>query len=227
MLDRFIGRKKKIELIPILPPPGGADAQYLFAQSISRSASTKNYSNAAVKAKPELKANQITSHLPITNDLTKLKSVSISSITTKINETQTDIYNDTSLSEAENNTVTTPLDTQKFYETWIVLCNNLKQQGKESLYVTLTARKPELLENGTIQLNIDNKTQQQAIERDKTYLLDFLREKLNNHQITIVTNIDQSNDAVALYTNKDKFKRLAEKNPLLIELQKRLNLDID
>ena len=107
------------------------------------------------------------------------------------------------------------------------MCDNLKQDGKDSLYITLTARKPDLLDDNVIQLNIDNKAQQQAIERDKPFILDFLREKLTNTTVNITTFIEQSNDNVSLYTNKDKFKRLAEKNPHLIELQKRLNLDID
>ena len=55
MLDRFISRKKKAELTPIIPPPGGADAQYLFAQSLSNSGEKAKSASSAVKPKPELK----------------------------------------------------------------------------------------------------------------------------------------------------------------------------
>lgn len=225
MLYRCIGRKKKVELIPIIPPAGDAEAPYLFAQSLSRFSDKALKAASAVKPKPEIKPENIQSNLPLTKDINKLKTISISAIAQKLNLPDNQYKQNTPIEDTDKSN--NPIDKQLFEEVWIALCNSIKQSGKDSLYITLTARIPILLDNQVIQINIDNKAQQQAIERDKTFILDFLRQELNHPNISITTFIEESNDTLTLYTNKDKFKRLAEKNPLLIELQKRLNLDID
>lgn len=61
----------------------------------------------------------------------------------------------------------------------------------------------------------------------KIELAAFLREKLRNTAIAITGALTTSDDKKVIYTNRDKFDYLAEKNPMLRELKERLGLDTD
>ncbi len=95
------------------------------------------------------------------------------------------------------------------------------------MYVTLSQRVPEVDENFRILLLIDNKAQEQSLEREKQQLLEFLRHKLQNHHISLETKLEASGANAFLYTDKEKFLKLAEKNPHLLTLKNKLNLDFD
>ena len=55
----------------------------------------------------------------------------------------------------------------------------------------------------------------------------FLREKLRNNSVTLVGKLQEHADKKVIYTNREKFDYLVEKNPLLKELKDRLGLDTD
>jgi len=56
----------------------------------------------------------------------------------------------------------------------------------------------------------------------------FLREKLNNSIIKIEGDLQKEKSGNnKLYTNKEKFEHLAEKNPMVKNLQEKLGLDPD
>ena len=61
----------------------------------------------------------------------------------------------------------------------------------------------------------------------KPDLLEFLRNKLQNFALTISWEVKVIEGTVKYYTNRDKFVRMAEKNPTLLELKKRLNLELE
>lgn len=65
------------------------------------------------------------------------------------------------------------------------------------------------------------------LDNIKIELGSFLREKLRNSSIQIAGVLTQSDDKKVIYTNRDKFDFLAEKNPILKELKDRLGLDTD
>lgn len=69
--------------------------------------------------------------------------------------------------------------------------------------------------------------QEADINREKQSLLNHIRTTLHNGLINLVTKIEEHTDNQQYYSPKDKFKKMAEKNPSLIELQRRLGLDID
>ncbi len=61
----------------------------------------------------------------------------------------------------------------------------------------------------------------------KMELAAFLRDKVRNTSIQITGLLTTSDDKKVIYTNRDKFDYLAEKNPILKELKDRLGLDTD
>lgn len=58
-------------------------------------------------------------------------------------------------------------------------------------------------------------------------LIEFLRERLKNRSINVTSQIREIQAQKIAYTNKEKFDKLAEQNPLLKELKQRLDLDTD
>jgi hypothetical protein len=61
----------------------------------------------------------------------------------------------------------------------------------------------------------------------KVEMTAFLRDKLKNSSIQVTGELIGSEDRKVIYTNREKFDYLAEKNPVLKELKDRLGLDTD
>ena len=55
----------------------------------------------------------------------------------------------------------------------------------------------------------------------------FLREKLKNSSIQVTGQLPTGEEKKVIYTNREKFDFLADKNPMLKELKDRLGLDTD
>jgi len=69
--------------------------------------------------------------------------------------------------------------------------------------------------------------QETMLANIKSELTLFLREKLKNNTIIITGELDLGEDKKMIYTPRDKFEYLANKNPVLNELKERLGLDTD
>jgi DNA polymerase-3 subunit gamma/tau len=117
-------------------------------------------------------------------------------------------------------------------EDLMVVWNKYAQKHQEdsnmNLYSTLTRREPYLSSDYTIELTIENKVQEDALNADKMNFLGYLRKELNNSdiQLKVILQIVDEPAAVA-YTTSDKYKRMAEINPLLSQLKDKLDLELD
>ena len=87
---------------------------------------------------------------------------------------------------------------------------------------------PVLLANCKIEIQISNKSQEVVIEKEKIDLHEFLRNKLQNDTIEVITKIQEKTDEERIpYTNKDKYEQMAKDNPSLNILREKLGLDFD
>jgi len=161
----------------------------------------------------------------VTKDITKLKTISISSFQKNLDAARK--KTEQTIEESIESGPDNPFTVEEFFSNWSEIARIYKEQGKESLYVTLTKRKPTIDKLNKITLTIDNKAQEQGLEKEKQNILEFLRTRLSNHSISFEYHIEEMPNEAHLYTTKDKFNKLAEKNPNLLELKKRLNLDFD
>lgn len=82
------------------------------------------------------------------------------------------------------------------------------------------------LAGSTIQLQLTNPVEEPLLAGIKTDLLTFLKEKLNC-EISIEGVLQKSTLKKIIYTNKEKFDHLVEKNPMLLELKEKFGLDTD
>lgn len=102
-----------------------------------------------------------------------------------------------------------------------------KQQNK-SIYVSLTEAPVILNPANEIIITLLNHSQLEKFQELKQEMLDTIRKDLKNNIVVLKFDLKQEeNSTVKAYKPIEKFKVMSEKNPALLELKKRFDLDID
>ncbi len=117
---------------------------------------------------------------------------------------------------------------EEFQKVWDELAEKVKEEAREGssmVYTSMTSRKPKIQENFKIEVVVDNKSQAEEMLHFRTDLHDHLRKKLSNGAIEIHTKVNKDKKQRRAYTDEEKFKEMAEKNPDLLLLKKQLDLD--
>ena len=100
------------------------------------------------------------------------------------------------------------------------------QSGNRQLYATLTSSKISF-HFPTILIELNNEVQREMLVAIKQDMLDELRTILKNKQTQLEIQVLETVDSLKAYKPMDKFKLMSEKNPMLLELKKRFDLDIE
>ena len=87
------------------------------------------------------------------------------------------------------------------------------------------AQVPELKDNSELFLEIDNSIQNNLITSIKPELVSFLRRELRNSKIELIVEVAENIKNKIIYTDADKFDEMAKKNPSLVKLKQKFNLD--
>jgi hypothetical protein len=86
---------------------------------------------------------------------------------------------------------------------------------------------PYKLEDNLIVVELLSPVHDSMLNNIKSELTAFLREQLKNNTIQVTGQLRSGEEKKIIYTNREKFDFLAEKNPMLRELKDRLGLDTD
>ncbi|TCC86471.1 DNA polymerase III subunit gamma/tau [Pedobacter frigiditerrae] len=114
---------------------------------------------------------------------------------------------------------------EQFLDLWKVYTQKAKDADKIHLY-TLMNNDPII--NGTeITVLVENLALESTLQDEKVDLLNFLRSALKNYDLQIVSKKGENTTKKRIYTNKDKYAYMVEKNPQIEEMRKRFNLDIN
>ncbi len=108
---------------------------------------------------------------------------------------------------------------------WADYANKVESDGKYNLLSHLTMGTPTL-EGSLIHLVFPNDTIRVEVERAKSELLGFLRDKLQNYSIDLSIEVNEAETKRYAYTAREKFEKLREKNPLIDTLRTEFDLDI-
>lgn len=109
---------------------------------------------------------------------------------------------------------------------WDRLIKDLEARRRFSEYVILNRK--FTLKGTTIHLEVDNEIQIDLLTTTlRTEVLTFLRKELQNSTIHLEIVVAEQENTTLIYTQADKFRFLAEKNPALNELRSVLGLDYD
>ncbi len=125
---------------------------------------------------------------------------------------------------------TTNLPSQPFTEiamqaAWQDYVARLINKGEKIMASNLEADEPKL--NGTvIHLTFPNETMKVEVERAQGSLLEFLKRKLSNYEITLEIAVNEEVQRKYAYTPQEKYDKLLEQNPALDILRKTFDLDL-
>jgi DNA polymerase-3 subunit gamma/tau len=107
------------------------------------------------------------------------------------------------------------------------LWNTFAEQRKQFQLDYQLLSQPFNLKDNQIIILLTNPIQETALNGIRNELTAFLREGLQNNSISISSELKTEENKKVIYTNREKFEYLAEKNPMLLELRERLGLDMD
>lgn len=106
---------------------------------------------------------------------------------------------------------------------WAEYAEQRKEQAAEYQFL----KREIIFDYPAILITLTNPVEETLLENFRRDFIQFLRDRLKNSQLTIQGVLQASSDKKVIYTSKDKFDHLAEKNPYLRDLKDRLSLDWD
>ncbi len=116
-----------------------------------------------------------------------------------------------------------PFTTEQIRATWMEFAELRKIYQAE---YQLLSQAYDLQQN-KITVALMHPVQETMLNNLRIELTTYLRERLKNNSISVVGELKVSDDKKMIYTPREKFDYLIEKNPLLKELKDRLGLDTD
>jgi DNA polymerase-3 subunit gamma/tau len=125
----------------------------------------------------------------------------------------------------EQNLPTDTFDEPQLIAAWKEYTDQVEKDGKYNLLSHLTMGVPRL-EGSLIHLEFPNSTIRVEVERAKYELLGFLREKLQNYNVDLSIEVNETIEKRYAYTPREKFEKLKEINPMLEKLRTEFDLDI-
>ncbi|MGY4385555.1 DNA polymerase-3 subunit gamma/tau [Pedobacter sp. UYP24] len=120
-----------------------------------------------------------------------------------------------------------PFSTAQFLDCWNSYTDKVKEEGKINVYTLLSTSEPQLQSDDVILIHVEHKLQVGLLQDEMIELLNYIRPRLKNFNISIKTKQVARAVVNRLYTSTEKYQYLVEKNPKLEELRKRFNLDIN
>ena len=124
------------------------------------------------------------------------------------------------------NSKSAPFSQSQLIDKWNAYADSIAKESP-SFCSTLTTSAPELGENYTIGFVVQNKAQEKEFEEKKTDFINHLREQLGNYQLNIKLRLETIVQETKFYSAKEKYTRLAEKNPLLNKWRTTLGLEFE
>lgn len=113
----------------------------------------------------------------------------------------------------------------QFMAYWKQYTEKAKNDDKIHLFTLLSSNEP-ILDGFHITVLVENIALEATLQDEKIDLLNFLRGNLNNFDIQLFAKRVEPKQSDRIYTNKDKYAYLVEKNPQLEEFRQRFNLDL-
>ncbi|MCF8374515.1 MAG: hypothetical protein K9H64_23035 [Bacteroidales bacterium] len=110
---------------------------------------------------------------------------------------------------------------------WLQFAEQQKT-NEPRMYSILITNIPEKREDSVLKVRLANRSQETHFNEIKNRLVNFLHRELQNSKIDIELEVIESeNTENKLYTTKDKYDYLVQKNPALASMKQQLNLDFD
>jgi DNA polymerase-3 subunit gamma/tau len=121
----------------------------------------------------------------------------------------------------------TVIQADAFNEVWKQYILQLESQRKMSLTVPLKSAVWNIRDSNTIELTLSSQLEKEMFEEERINLMPFLRGRLNHPSLEIEIKVIQQTGTKTAFTAEDKFKAMAENNPVLNDLRNALGLELE
>lgn len=116
---------------------------------------------------------------------------------------------------------------EELKKAWNAFAADIKEESPR-ISVTLAGVTPELSEDRSVMLRLDNSALKETFDHNfRARLENHLRSSLQNSTLKISTIVEATERGEILYSPDQKFNHMASKNPALKELKKSFNLDFE
>ena len=110
---------------------------------------------------------------------------------------------------------------------WKALSSKLEADGEYNLAALLKLDSPRLKNKVEIHLNFPNKTNKLELESEKGKVIGALADELKNDLLQFVIHVSQEEQQNYVYTPRDKYEQLVKINPLVDDIRKEFDLDLN
>ena len=110
---------------------------------------------------------------------------------------------------------------------WKALSSKLEADGEYNLAALLKLDSPRLKNKVEIHLNFPNKTNKLELESEKGKVIGALADELKNDLLQLVIHVSQEEQQNYVYTPRDKYEQLVKINPLVDDIRKEFDLDLN
>ena len=110
---------------------------------------------------------------------------------------------------------------------WKALSSQLEADGEYNLAALLNLDSPRLKNKVEIHLNFPNKTNKLELESEKGKVIGALADELKNDLLQFVIHVSQEEQQNYVYTPRDKYEQLVKINPLVDDIRKEFDLDLN
>lgn len=125
----------------------------------------------------------------------------------------------------ESNLPNADFSEKEMQKHWADFVDILDKSGRKILASNLHADVPKLKDRVVIWIELPNDTMKKEVEREKYDLMEYLKEKLNNHFITLEITVNETTETKFAFTPEEKYLKLREKNPAIDLLRREFDLD--
>lgn len=118
-----------------------------------------------------------------------------------------------------------PFTNDQFLDAWAGLKKMFKDEAR--LMAVLEEHQPRLVDTTLCILELANPWQRDEFKKFGKKVMDYMRKTLHNDQLQLKLEVAAYDHSQVAYTADEKYKLLAEQNPMLKDLKEQLNLLLD
>lgn len=120
-----------------------------------------------------------------------------------------------------------PVDEQELKKAWLLYAKKVEKKNPR-LSSILNNHPPQLHSGTLVHVRLKNKTQDNELQEQKSSIFPFLRRELKNADLELETLVvTDGQKTTRAFTASEKAKLMAQKNPALLLLTKKFDLDIE
>lgn len=129
------------------------------------------------------------------------------------------------IEQKTDNLSVTPFTQAEFTVFWKKYIEILNKQGEKMLAAIISATHFEIIEN-QIKLTFPNTMMLEEVRKNQVGILNYMKKNLNNYSISFDYILNEAEEKNFIYTPQEKYQKLVEINPIMVELKKVFDLDV-